>query len=711
MASANAGQMDLMDILSLLRRQVRLLAYTLLIGLGLALVYLVWTTPLYRASALVMVNPVQQNLLEPNRTDGPSNINANALIESEVEIIRSDMVALGVIDRADLLADPEFGPRMGFWSKTTQRLGLGSDAAPDGGQLLQATLQRFADAVTVRRRGLTYLIEMSVASESPEKAVNLANTLAQTYIDLQVAAKVSAALAARDVLFGQLDAAQRALAASEDALASYLEDNIGRLAAESRSPVLADLRLSLEATNRERLSAQTRLAATDAALRSENWQALVAALESDAAQQLDLERQRLSTLLGQTEAGSEAATDLATGLAEIENRLARQTESLREALRNDLAALDASGNEIRADIQREALSGNISADMLSDLYRLRQEAAIAQRQYDNLLARVRDLEAEALVQVADSRIVSATLAPAAPSFPNVKLVLALTVLGSLALGGLLALFSEYLVGGVHSLMQLANVLPIRAVVAIPRVSFRQENGAVADTIVDRPMSQFAETFRRLRAGIDRSLPKTTKGAAVIMVTSSVPAEGKSVAALALARTYALAGKRTLLIDGDMRKPTQHEFLGVAPKSGLLEYLVAPDIHEHGAAFYDVDPKTELGVIMGQRQSVIPTDRPIQSTAFHDLIKTARTNFDVIVIDTPPILPVVDARYIAPLADCVLLCVRYASTGQTDLRQAWEQLGDTLSPGASAISALTLHEVSRHPRRMARHYEGYYSQEA
>lgn len=704
MDEVNGSVIDLRDLVSILRRRYRLIVLTGAIVLGLAFLYLAQTTPLYTSTTLILVDPAQKNLLAPERDGMVNSSLASSLIESEVEILRSNTVLLAAIDAADLMRDPEFGPGLSLFGKIKQAVGISPrGTAANGAALLNDTLSRLENAVSARRRGLTNLISLSVTAEDPERAAALANTLAATYIRLQVQAKSQSFMDARDVLEAQLSAAQRALGGSDAALATYIDENLARLERESGSDAVAALRGRLERANASGLAAKVVADDAATALAARDWGALADRLGNEALAALEGQRAALASRLGQTADGSDAAVNLRAGLEQIEAQLARQGEAAVASLRDEVNGLASTGDQLRDDIRRELLSGDLSAETLSEIYGLQQEAAIAQRQYDTLLSRMRDLEAQALVQVADSRVVSQAIAPSQPSFPNTKLILALALVASLGLGVGLAFVSEYYVGGIHSAHQLANVIPARIGSVVPKASQSAEQSSVADIIIDAPMSQFAESLRRLRANIDRFAPTGVDGSRMVMVTSAIPAEGKSVTALALARTYSAAGKRTLLIDADMRKPTQNKLLGVTPASGLFEYLVQSGEEPHAADCYDVDPRSRVGVIFGRQRPDAPTDQPIQSDAFRRLIEDARHSFDVIVIDTPPLIPVVDARYVAAMADAVVLCVRTGETSQTDARTAYDQLADHAAPTTAILTALTFQSASEHDYK----YSGYY----
>ena len=695
---------DIKDLLSILQRQARLIGVTIFVFLTLAFLFLARAVPLYTATALIEVDPAGRSLLDPQDTQRAAATMADARLESEVEKLRSSSLALDTIRDTELYLTEEFGVSLSLTDRAKQAIGLELPEPPTGLQVVQATLGRFYDAMSVRRRGLTYLVAVSFTSENPTRAAEVANAHAQTYIRRQLDAKVQDALAGRDILRAQLDLAQAQLAATDGAFSDYVNHNLDRLMAESGSVAVENLRdqmTAAAATRVELLQSQTR---ARAALEASDFDTLANEIGDATLVALTEQRSVLARQIAGKAEGTAEAIDLAAGLADLEARIATEGARAVSQLDASVTGYEAAESDLRAQLQTELLSGPLSPQTLTEVYSLQQEAQIAQRQYDTMLLRLREIETQALVQIADSRVVSEALPPRQPSYPNKKLILALALFAGIGGGITLAFAYEYFVGGVTSAIQLGNLLPARVGAVIPREALPADQKTVADKIVNEPMSLIAESFRRLRAAVDRACPDDPGKGKVIMVCSSVPAEGKSTTALALARTYAAAGKKTLLIDADLRNPSQHSFIGCEPKHGILDYLL--DEVDGDEAFYDADPKSSLGVMMGRRRSMVPTDAPLQSTTFRDLISNARGALDVIIIDTAPLVPVVDARYIAPLADCAVLCVRHGITKQSELRNSFDQLTDSLRSDAEVVTVLNCYEG----RDKTYRYDGYYGYE-
>jgi polysaccharide biosynthesis transport protein len=709
-ATPPSREFEIRSVTALLRRQIRVILYAVAVIFGLAFLFLLLVNETYTATALVLVDPDQKSILNPSASLPTSAGRENARVDSEVEILRSDAVALAVIKRRNLVGDTEFGARLPLREKLARAVGIANAAAADQQRVISKTLGRFKDATNIRRRGLTYLIAVSAASQSPRKAADLANATAQAYIDQQVQAKVSASLAARDVLQGQIEEARRALSSYETDFDSLVLQNAGLGDSADGPGSIGDLRAKLLGAALDLKDKENQRQAAMMLTQQEDWSALAQTLNDGALVDLEAKRRALLAQIPDTR-NPATATDFKQALARLDAELSRQSAARVLDLSTGIRALDQTVSGLRGQLRRSVLSSDLSPEMLTGIYALQQETTIARAQYQSLLSRMRDLDTQARIQIANSRVVSPAIAPVSPSFPNRNLVLLAALAASMGLGVSLAFLNEYYIGGVTSATQLGELLQTPTAATIP-VSIEQNAGrlSVAEKVIDAPLSVYSESIRKLRATIDQTFRSALPGVAqpamtrgkIILVTSSLPDEGKTTTALALARTYALSGRKTLLIDADLRKPSLHRHLGYEPQSGFRDYLQDSSNSNPVGSFYARDPASPLALILGAVRSEFATDQLLSSATFEMLLDQARDVYDVVIIDTPPLLPVVDARYVAHYADAVVMMVKWAATSQSDLRAAITPLSSAMKPGAALLPVL-----GQVPERVSRtEYGGY-----
>lgn len=699
---------DLRQIFELLRRQLRLIAVTVIAVLVIAGFVVFSLAPVYTSSALILVDPSRKNLLAGD-AQAMGSTGDSARIDSEVEILRSDNVLLKVIESENLLANADI-VSLSLTSRVLAFLRLGEPELPTAEQALSQALNTLRSSVTVQRRGLTYLISVQARSGDPARSAQLANAVAEAYIQDQLASKIDSSLASRDLLQAGIAQARQAMISSEGSFDAFIEQNIQQLADAPGGTQVASIRDQIAQLEQAR-DRNARLADTVRRDLSENdWASLVDTLGSSALTQLERQRAALLAQLDGSPANSPAATDLTAALADIDERLRSTASSEVEGLQASIAQSQQRETELRGQLRTAVLGSQLSTDTLTQLYSLQQGAEGARRQYDTLLARVQDVETQADLQLADSRIVSAALPPLSPSFPNKPLLLAIAGILALALGIALAFLYDSLIGGFTSETQLSSVLRTRTALAVPRVRAKTEKESLANLMATAPLSIFPESIRRIRVALEQSIranrdADSAYGGRVIVVSSTAPNEGKTTLALALARSYALSGHSTLLIDCDLRKPSLHRHLGIEPSRGLLDFLDNEEA-EDLSAIVNLDSLSPLTSIVGARRSDVPTDQLLAGPSFTRLMRAARSTFDFVVIDTPPVGPVVDSLYVAPFADAILFVTRWASTSQLDAKRAVADLVKSKAANAEIIGVINQQDQTR--ASYVRRYSGYYA---
>ena len=706
----DGSTLDLRGVVDLLQRRLGFIALVIALTLGVTGLALLAIAPIYSATALMLVDPSKKNLLDPD-AQVASSASDTMRVDGEVELAKSETTLLAAAKELDLADDPEFGLELSTWDKLLTFARLASPSLPTGDEALAEIMGNLRAAVSVQRRGLTFLIAVTGRSTRPEFAATLANTVARTYIAEQLRAKIDATLASASVLGGRVDEAGAVVARSEHEFDQFIDANVASLQGAAGNTELLDLRKRIAELDAERTKSSVTMGSVEQSRVRRDWGALADRLRDAAIANLASERLALLGMVDGAATGSPTEVDLRNKLRHLDEQLNTAAERAASGLRGELSASEARLSELRNQMRAAVLASDLPPAMLAGIYKLQQNAEIARAQYQTLLTRQKDLDTQAHLQVADSRLVSEATTPQRPSFPNHGLVLLLAALAGCGLGVGLAFLIENYVGGFASQGQLEAFLKTPVAAVLPRLPAPPVDGSpIADALVASPLSMFSETVRRARIGIDQAIRRRNSGTevegSVILVTSAAPGEGKTTVALSLARAYALAGVSTLLIDCDLRKPSVHRQLGIEPSEGLLDYLQGTDPADL-RSILALDAGSGARVIVGSRRSHVATDRLVAGKTFARLIAAARQSFDIVVLDTPPVGVAVDGLYLAGMADAIAFVVKFSSTPQQEVKTALSALVGA-KPGDVPILTV-LNQQTRSPAAYGSKYAGYYAE--
>lgn len=694
--------MDVSAFIGILTRQYRVIALTLASVLVLAVIYLFAVTPKFTATALIAIEP-NRGVLSEDSAIGNNSAAISAQVEGNVAILKSADVLLALIADGDLVNDPEFGARLSRSDQVISWFGVERDAADEAGAALSGILERMSNAVQVRRRGLTYLIEVSVTSEDPSKAAELTNRLVEIYTTRQVDGKIRQILASRDILAPRIENAQDELVRLQYETDRFLESVVDDFVESSVRGAIITVRDRFLLAQRQLDALRQQSAALRAITDGRSVASSEAELLSEAVRTLAAEREALQRQLVDEGAEGIDVAALRAELLDVNRRLQEEAARERETVLAGISDFAQVADRARAELRDAALASNLPPSELSNFYRLQQETATARMEYETLLKRLRQLETLADVQISDAVMASSAVTPVRASFPNLRLILALAVLGALGLGVGLAFVNEYLVGGVTSEDQLRDLLHAPTALSVPAIAGADE-ADISDQVYLAPLSGFTESFRQVRQQAMRLARPASEGR-IFLVTSSVPEEGKSTAAIALARTLAMSGTRTLLIDLDLKKPMIAPRIGIPPSCNLLMLLSGPVGFSEFPSENFREEATGLEVLVGGGRADVPTDTLVSSARMVELLGILRKQFEAIVLDSAPVLPVVDTLYLAPQADVVLMLARYASTNQRDIRRAVERIRLEIPEGAQILPILSMERRVRRPYYYGNYYLG------
>jgi len=331
-----------------------------------------------------------------------------------------------------------------------------------------------------------------------------------------------------------------------------------------------------------------------------------------------------------------------------------------------------------------------SADLVT-LQQLQREAEASRLIYEFYLNRLKETSVQQGIQSADSRLLSQASGGWQVA-PNRRTIIIRAVLMAVVLGGMIIVARELMQNGFRTTKELEERTGLAVMGQIPQIPSRRRIN-VLQYLVNKPTSAAAEAIRNLRTSILMS--NIDNPPQVIMITSSIPGEGKTTMSLALAQNLSGLSKKVLLIEGDIRRRVFSEYFDVKNPKGLLSVMAGESTLQEAVSF-----RSEVGadILFGEKSKVNAADI-FSSEKFAQFLQEARAIYDYIIIDTPPVLVVPDARVIGQVADAIIYGVKWDSTSR---RQLAEGLKSFVSVNLK-VTGLVLGQVS--PKGMKRYGYG------
>ncbi len=644
---------DLVNIIrdTIRRRWLTLVLVTVTI-FALCAAFIFFLTPQYESQARVRIDPSRNPLAGSAQADQTS-LNPEA-IETEVAAISSLDLAREVVKRLNLDRDPEFTKAL------SERAGTQALSQSDR---LNITAQAVQRNLTVGRDKLTYLIGIKFSSRDPLKAAQIANGFAQAYVETKVGSKLNTAERQAEWFEQRLNALGAEVRAADERVAQY-RANSGLSDGTSGGAGATIVDQQVGPLSSQLATAESDAAAARAALNAAGSQAARGGIDSvgDVRSSLvitDLRRQRADTLraIGEVSAryGEKhpESLKLRDQLTTIDSQIDAEAKRVMGSLQASAVAADARAASLRGTMGNleSGRARNTRASVMAES--LEREAAAKRTAYEKLSQMSIDTTQAARNSISQAVIVDSAQASRKPAFPNKPLFLSLAAVIALAAGFGTIATQEMLVSGLRSVDDIETLLGIPMLAAVPKVGKLERP---ADLLLEKPTSLFAESLRIARAAIlGVHSAETYK---VIAITSALPSEGKTTTALAFARTLAINGSHTLLLDCDVRRAALREIVGnPSTGPGLLEVLNGEATADQAITRGDIDGLDHLLV----RTPYFSSGDLFGDGHMKDILDALRTRYDKIILDLPPLIGLADGRFLAAMADATALAVRWNST--------------------------------------------------
>ena len=720
----------------LYRRRWIIIATFLLVAVGTAF-YAFTQEPWYQANAIIMV--------DLGRVPGTENVVA----EGSTPFVRSDRTVateLFILQNSYTIAQ-----------RVNQRLedegaANGQDARPRG-----------SVQFTPASRSISNAIMVSAVSSSPRDAALLANVHAEEYVRQTQDASRSYLSTSRSFLEEQEAQRRQELRAAEEQVEIYMRTTGAVGLSQAGSSVVG--RIASVQASRDEAGIDLQMKQTQLATIEQELAAINPRLAQRVSSGLDRQMQGLQTDLGALEderqtiltfragSGSDQQNErLETVNRQIANLEAEMDRLAKQYVEEILAVGGQEGSAVSyaAELKRQAMQLEIETEGLqsrirtmnsrlseyqgelssipgqsTELARLERTRQHAEQMYQYVVQRLQETEIAEQSEPGYARILRKAAPPAVPGGPNRARHLLMGLLFGLGIGVALAMLRDKLDNRIYKPDQLRD-RDIDVIGIIPNMdhhvklahggaAFVEHNGRRLSTnLVTQldPLSVSAESYRHLRTAVQFSRPGVI--VQTVVVTSAAPSEGKSTTAANLALTMAQAKRRTLLIDADLRRPQQHRIFDLDLEPGLVQLLqqkgTVPALRR-SAVVEDLYVLT-AGALQSEfagDDEMLAASSPAEvlgSKRMRDLLEALRGQFDVVIMDTPPVLATTDAVLLSTQADATLIVVGAGKTKEGDLDHSLDMLADV---GANVIGTV----LNRFDLSMAYGYKysyGHYSKQ-
>jgi polysaccharide biosynthesis transport protein len=694
----------LLDYLMVLRKHRWLIVSFLVAVVTFVTIATFRMQPIYQATSRIEIDRENTNMLPFNGSDMAYDEyeDLEDYIETQSKILTSQTLALQTIQSLHLDRDPRFGghPQAAGTLAIVNTLKSGAQPPPPA-------LGAFLGGLSVKRVPNSRLLDVSFATTDPKLAATIVNTHISNFIEQNFRSRYEATTQASNWLASQLDELKGKVESSEDARINYERANQIWTIDEKQDMTtqkLGELNQELTAAQADRIAKEAVYQLAQAG----NYDAIPEVRQSPVIADIMKQESELSAeyTAGLSQYGpkfpkvirlQEQIKDLDTLINREKQNIANQVEAeYRGSRQRELLLQQA------LDEQKKVAEA--TADKMVQYNILKREAEANKQLYDGLLQKLKEAGIAAGLRSSNIRVVDPALVPTSPSSPNKKRNITLALLVGLVGGIGLALLREYMDNTVKNPDDIETLARLPSLAVVPAIagSNGHSRGRVPKLLKgpgangnsarielishDQPQSLVSEAFRALRTSL--LLSQADHPPQVILMTSPLPREGKTTAAANLAVTLAQLGDKTLLVDGDLRKPGVSRALGLADNkhAGLSSYLA-------GVSTLDLITVPHAAI---NNLAVIPTGpvppNPADLLSSHrlsDMLAELRKRYKFIVIDSPPIMAATDAVLLSVLVDGVLLVVR---SGETP-KEAFTRTRDLLMSVKCRVLGVVLNAVN------------------
>ncbi len=611
-------------------------------------------TPKYTAVASMEIANRSDEILgdqfDTTSQESVPNPDTQLFLNTQIGVLSSRSLVERVAQELNLYSDPRFFAAMQ----------VDKDDFPTDSDRQNAVIDLITKNYSATLSEFTRIAQVRFTSADPRMSAQIANAFATEFIQANLQRRFDSSSYARSFVQQQLDQARARLEQSEQDLNNYARQ-AGLI--RTRDPSSTDASSptssggsvtssSLMQVNQAANDAQAKLVAAQAQWDAERLQPLLsspAALSSPVVQALLNKR---SDLQAQLDAARNRYRDdhptvqrLTNDLKSTDQQVNSAANEARNTVRANLVAAQTAAHELRSAVRGLEKATLEEQDRSVRYNTLAREADTNRSIYDGLLQRFRELNASAGITTSNVSITDPAVAPTKPSSPNPMLNMAIALVLGIVVAAIVVVVKDQLDDRIRIPEEVEQKVGVSLLGVVPDVKDVDPIVALTD-----PKSVISESYGALRSSL---LYSTRDGLPqVVLVTSAQASEGKSTTSFAVARSMAQVGKRTLLVDGDLRRPSIQRLAGVAKTVGLSSVLVGESSIAEAIAHDETD---NLFIMPSGPLPPSPAEL-LSSPRLIETLNAVRKEFDFILVDSPPVLGLADSPGLSALADGVLLVI-------------------------------------------------------
>jgi succinoglycan biosynthesis transport protein ExoP len=695
-------ELDIRDYWTILSKRIWVVVGVFLLVFGSVLIVTFLTTPVYKATSQIYID-TSGSQFNPQQQPALSQLEKQAFIDTQIGIIKSEAIAREVISKLQLNLAYNDKPKSPLSVANMLNFFGSNNKTRTDEYNLDKTLHKFMESLSVGSVKNTSLVNVSYESDTPELAAKVVNETVQTFINRELAMKVSPAKEYMGWLSDELGKVKGRMDETSNKLESFKRQKNLIVAGEGQSNIslsaLSDLNAKVLAAEAKRYDAEIKYQQVLKLSKEPGGaMSLPEVINNKLVQDLKTQQGALAKQIAeQSKKFGEKHPQMVrlnNEMDTVNRQLQGEVDLIVSSLKHDYEDSLKAEQSLRRALERQKSEAMSYARRSSEYELKKQDVEGTKAAYDQVMKKLQESNIMGSMNFSSVRVLDKAVPPTKPIRPKKSQNILLGMLFGIIAGVGFGLVLEHLDNTYRSPENIEEDLGLPFLGVVPNNSGEDGKGSNTIAAVTDPMSPEAEAFRSIRSNL--LLSRQDRSPRVIQVVSALRAEGKSTVSVNLACIMAAAGDKVILIDGDMRRPRVHKFFNIKNTLGLSSVLM-------GKATLDAAiTKTSIRDL-----HFIPSG-PIYNSpgdllggeSMRETMAVLREKYNRVIIDCPPFLGIADSSLMTPLSDGVIVVVRSGKT----IKEAVLKITKGMGVIKAEILGVVLNDMERRDLDYYYHYD-------